>query len=96
MHKLTKQERTVHYTIEVYKQDRRTKAGERLINKQDLGDITATLAQTVVEMNEDAGFRVELHETYVTKKNFMSGQEFQERYDTPYYCSASSETYWSN
>jgi hypothetical protein len=25
----------------------------------------------------------------------MGGAEFQERYDTPYYCSPSSETYWS-
>jgi hypothetical protein len=85
----------MHYTIEVYKADRRTKQGERLINKQDLGDITDTLAKKLVEMNQDAGFRVELHETYVTRTNMMSGKEFQERYDTPYYCSPSSETYWS-
>jgi len=25
----------------------------------------------------------------------MTGAEFQERYDTPYYCSPSSETYYS-
>jgi hypothetical protein len=25
----------------------------------------------------------------------MGGAEFKERYDTPYYCSPSSETYWS-
>jgi len=32
----------------------------------------------------------------VTRKNFMTGKEFQERADTPYYCSPSSETYWSS
>jgi hypothetical protein len=31
----------------------------------------------------------------VTRKNYMTGVEFQERVDTPYYCSPSSETYWS-
>jgi hypothetical protein len=25
----------------------------------------------------------------------MGGAEFKERYDTPYYCSPSSESYWS-
>lgn len=32
----------------------------------------------------------------VTKTNFMTGKEFQEQADTPYYCSPSSETYWSS
>jgi hypothetical protein len=41
-------------------------------------------------------YRMELHETYVTRRNMMTGAEFQERYDTPYYCSPSSETYWSS
>ena len=31
----------------------------------------------------------------VTKINLMSGEEYQERADTPIYCSPSSETYWS-
>jgi len=31
----------------------------------------------------------------VTRKNLMSGIEFQEDVNTPYYCSPSSETYWS-
>jgi hypothetical protein len=30
----------------------------------------------------------------VTRKNAMTGAEFQERADTPYFCSPSSETYW--
>ena len=85
----------MEYTIEVYKADRRTKSGERLELKKDLGDIDETLAQAVVRANEEAGFRVELHETYVTRTSAVGGQEFLERYDTPYYCSPSSETYWS-
>ena len=31
----------------------------------------------------------------VTRKNLMSGQEFQEDVNTPYFCSPASETYWS-
>jgi hypothetical protein len=34
-------------------------------------------------------------EKTVTKVNLMSGQEYQESVNTPYYCSPSSETYWS-
>jgi hypothetical protein len=41
------------------------------------------------------GFIVEVFETYVTEKNLMTGKEFKERYDTPYFCSPSSESFWS-
>jgi hypothetical protein len=34
-------------------------------------------------------------EKTVTRVNLMSGQEYQERANTPYYCSPSSESYWS-
>lgn len=34
-------------------------------------------------------------DTMVTRKNFMTGAEYQEDVNTPYYCSPSSETYWS-
>ena len=85
----------MEYSIEVYKQDRRKKTGERLVEKRDLGDISENEAvNTVIALNNQ-GLRVELHETYVTKRSAMAPfKEFQERYDTPYYCSPSSETYW--
>jgi hypothetical protein len=31
----------------------------------------------------------------VTRKNLMSGIEYQEDVNTPYFCSPSSETFWS-
>jgi hypothetical protein len=37
----------------------------------------------------------ELRARPVVRRNIMSGKEFTERADTPYYCSPSSETYWS-
>ena len=85
------------YTVEIYKQDRRTKSGERLVLKKDYDtDNLSVLEHTVKHTWRAAhGFRYEIHETYVTRKNMMNGAEFQERYDTPYYCSPSSETYWS-
>ena len=32
----------------------------------------------------------------VKRRNLMSGKDFMEAADTPYYCSPSSETYWSS
>jgi len=34
-------------------------------------------------------------EKTVKRKNFMTGAEYEESINTPYYCSPSSETYWS-
>ena len=86
------------YTVEVYKQDRRTKTGERRVLKTDYDTEDRDMLEHSVKhtWRESQGYRYEIHETYVTRKNLLSGQEFQERYDTPYYCSPSSETYWSS
>lgn len=89
------------YTLEVYVVDRRTKKGERLFGKYEYKDQTEKWMQEEVRDLVNLGvypkpkYRVELHETYVTRKNLMSGEEFQERYDTPWTCSPASETYWS-
>ena len=83
------------YTLEIYKADKRTKEGRRLVAKQDFAPSTRDYIETVVEQKRKLGFIVELFETYVTRKNLMGGKEYQERYDTPRYCSPSSESYWS-
>ena len=85
------------YTVEIYKKDARTKKGERLVSKTDYKTDNLSMLEHTVKhtYRESQGYRYEIHETYVTKTNMMSGQEFQERYDRPYYCSPSSETYWS-
>lgn len=85
------------YTVEVYKQDRRMKAGERLVRKVDHSTADRSVVEFVYSKNYPAsrGYRYEIHETYVTHKNLMTGKEYQERYDTPYTASASSETFWS-
>ena len=83
------------YTVEIYKTDKRTKAGERLVQKRDYATDNLSTLEHTVKTTMQKGERYEIHETYRTKKNMMNGQEFLERYDTPYYCSPSSETYWS-
>ena len=85
------------YTLEVYKADRRKKSGERLVEKIDYDTLTREEILGVVRVcyPSNKGFRTEIHETYVTRTSLVGGKEFQERYDTPYYCSPSSETYWS-
>lgn len=85
------------YTVEVYKKDRRVKAGERLVKKTDHTSATRADLKHLYETTWFArdGYRFEIHETFVTRKNLMGGAEYQERYDTPHFCSPSSESYWS-
>ena len=85
------------YTVEIYKADKRKKSGERQVLKQDYDTNNLSMLEHTVKhtwLKRD-GYRYEIHETFVTRKNLMGGAEFKERYDTPYYCSPSSETYWS-
>lgn len=85
------------YTVEVYKKDKRTKAGEKLVLKKDHEGMDRKSLERLYKSSYRVynGFRFEIHETYVTKRNILNGKPFEERYDTPYYCSPSSETYWS-
>lgn len=85
----------IEYTLEIYKSDKRTKEGRRLYAKQDFAPSTKDYISAVAEGKRKMGFIVEVYETYVTRKNVVGGHEFQERYDTPYFCSPSSESYWS-
>lgn len=83
------------YTLEIYKADKRTKDGRRLVTVEDFAPSTKDYIETVADKKRKLGFIVEVFETYVARKSAMDGREFRERYDTPYYCSPSSETYWS-
>jgi hypothetical protein len=85
----------IEYTLEIYKADKRTKEGRRLYAKQDFAPSTKDYIEAVAEGKRKMGFIVEIFQTYVTRKNVVGGREFQERYDTPYFCSPSSESYWS-
>ena len=88
------------YTLEIYKRDRRTKEGQRLVGKydydrRDLAAMEREIAELFPTYKKKDGYLFRVVETMVTKTNMMSGKEFQERYDTPYACSAANETFWS-
>jgi hypothetical protein len=85
------------YTVEIYKKDRRVKSGERLVSKTDYDTDNLSMLEHTVRHSTRAskGERYAIHATYVTRTNMMGGAEYQERYDTPRYCSPSSEAYWS-
>ena len=81
------------YTVEMYKLDRRTKDGMKLVYKTDYTDVTLDQMERMYPRRPK--YIVKIFETYVTRTNMMSGREYKERYDTPYFCSPSSESYWS-
>lgn len=84
------------FTVEIYKKDARCKSGEKLFKKIDYKDTTKdSLASNYESLTLSGKYSVRIYETWVTKKNLISGLEFKERYDTPHYCSPSSESYWS-
>jgi hypothetical protein len=85
------------YTVEVYKRDKRTKAGERLVKKVDHSTADRSALEHVYKHTyfPSHGYRFEIHETMVTRTNSMTGLGYQERYDTPRSCSPSSELYWT-
>ena len=87
----------MEYTVEVYKRDARKKSGERLLHKTDMRPASREDLERTLDLvwGSKPGHRYEIHETYVTRTNMMGGAEYQERYDTPRYCSPSSEAYWS-
>lgn len=85
----------IEYTLEIYKKDKRTKEGRKLIAKEDFAPSTKDYISVVADAKRKLGFIVEVFETYKTSKNKITGKTFKERYDTPYFCSPSSESFWS-
>ena len=86
------------YTVEIYKKDKRIKkTGERLVSKTDYDTDNLSMLEHTVKHTylPSQGYRYEIHVTMVERTNMMGGAKFMERYDTPYYCSPSSESYWS-
>jgi hypothetical protein len=85
------------YTVIVYKADKRKKTGEREVLYKDYETDNLSMLEHTVKhtWRTSAGFRYEIHVTMVEKTNMMGGGKFMERFDTPYYCSPASESYWS-
>ena len=85
------------YTVEVYKKDGRRKTGERPVEGYDstLTDKEVLEKEAKKKFPVAEGYRIEVHQTMVTRINMMSQQPYQEHYRTPLCCSPASETYWS-
>jgi hypothetical protein len=84
-------------TVIVYKKDARTKTGERMSFKEDydtedLEGLDSTMRYTFPSRQ---GYRYEIHKTMVKRRNLMTGVEYEERFDTDFAASPSSEAYWS-
>jgi hypothetical protein len=83
------------YTIGIVTNKERNKMGLRFVEVKDFAPLTRSHAEVLADGIRKEGLVVHVYETFVTRKNMMSGKEYQERYDTPYYCSPSSESYFS-
>lgn len=88
------------YTFLYYKKDLH---GERIVNEiefdmnPEILDQIVEYANSILKSDEKLkDVRLEVVETFVTSRNYMTGEYFQERYDTPYFASPRSETFWSN
>jgi hypothetical protein len=86
---------TTEYTIERYKIDLRRKDGLRLLDKIDYTPSSIESMESAIRNMEDDGFIINYFPTYTTQKNLITGELYQERYDTPSFCSPSSESFWS-
>jgi hypothetical protein len=88
------------YTLYVYKTDRRTKSGERLVSTTEWTDQTeSTMRYVGNELYKmfpaSKGFRFEYQTKMITVKNLMTGSNVEIDRDTPWCCNPASETYWS-
>lgn len=88
------------YTMYIYKADRRTKRGERIVST------TVWQARTQEGMDHEVrglahlyparqGYRFECVPSMKTVKSLMTGKDVQIAHDTPWCCNPASETYWS-
>ena len=88
------------YTMYIYKADKRTKSGERLVSTTVWRDRTAQTMDNEVRglawlYSAEDGFRIESVPTMKTVRNLMSGVDIQIPHDTPRSCDPSSELYWT-
>ena len=93
----------MNYTFKYHKKDLRSKDGERTVYEMDF-DIEPEFFDQIVDyangilksQKRFKNVRLEVIQTFVTRKNYMTGEYFKERYDTPYFASPCSESFWSN
>lgn len=89
------------HTVYIYKADRRTKTGERLVSTtvwqhRDAAEMAREVRELQYELwPVSRGFRIEFVPTMKTVKNLMTGAAVEIAHDTPRGCDPSSELYWT-
>ena len=89
------------HTVYIYKADRRTKTGERLVSTtvwqhRDAAEMAREVRELQYELwPVSRGFRIEFVPTMKTVKNLMTGKDIEIAHDTPRSCDPSSELYWT-
>jgi hypothetical protein len=90
------------YTMYIYKSDKRTKSGERLVSTsvwqhRDAAEMHREVRELQYQLwPVSKGYRIEFHPTMVTVKNLMTGENVEIDRDTPWCCNPASESFWSN
>ena len=89
------------FTLEIYKMDRRTKEGQRLVGKYDYdradkAAMEREIAALFPTYRKRDGYIFNVVETYREVTNMMTGKTILERYDTPFACSVASDNYWQS
>jgi hypothetical protein len=85
------------HTVYVWKADRRSKTGLRLVSTTVWKDRDALTVLREVEplYPKSMGYTVEVVPTMKTVVNLMTGKPVEIAHDTPRACDPSSELYWS-
>ena len=88
------------YTIKIFKFDKRCKDGTKFVGRYQYSDKTfenmeAEIKDLTSKLYPASKFCFELHETWIVRKNFMTGKEYKEHFETAHCCSPSNETFWS-
>jgi hypothetical protein len=83
------------YTLYIYKKDKRTKSGERLIRTMVVKDVTDEYRSFINQFYPKSMYRAEYVPSMMTVKSLMTGQDVQIASDTPWCCNPASETFWS-
>jgi len=81
------------HTLYIYRKDGRRSTGYRLVASQDFD--SRAKAESFADTLPKGLYRCDISKSYRMVENIMTGQQVKERADTPFVCSVSSETYWS-
>jgi len=99
---MVKQDFRQDFTMRIYKADKRTKSGEKIVSTTVWAGRTASImerecaALAALLYPAKQGYRFEYDPTFKTVKSLMTGKDVVIAADTPFCCDPSTETFWSS